>query len=71
MEGSPYRKFSFSRRNGVVPGTEPGVLPSGDPEAGVLPGMENLGASDDVSETAEPGALVTSEEETGALEYDA
>ncbi|KAF2583136.1 hypothetical protein F2Q68_00004587 [Brassica cretica] len=30
--------------------------------------MENLGASDDVSETAEPGALVTSEEETGALE---
>ncbi|KAF3543598.1 hypothetical protein DY000_02006747 [Brassica cretica] len=37
--GSPYRKFSFSRRNGVVPGTEPGVLPSGDPEAGVLPGV--------------------------------
>ncbi|KAF3506948.1 hypothetical protein F2Q69_00006015 [Brassica cretica] len=32
--------------------------------------MENLGASDDVSETAEPGALVTSEEETGALEED-
>ncbi|KAF3612242.1 hypothetical protein DY000_02048827 [Brassica cretica] len=31
MEGSPYRKFSFSRRKGVVPGTGPGVLLSGDP----------------------------------------
>ncbi|KAF3572522.1 hypothetical protein F2Q69_00059553 [Brassica cretica] len=31
MEGSPYRKFSFSRRKGVVPGTRPGVLPSRDP----------------------------------------
>ncbi|KAF3506952.1 hypothetical protein F2Q69_00006011 [Brassica cretica] len=30
MEGSPYRKFSFSRRKGVVPWTGPGVLPSGD-----------------------------------------
>ncbi|KAF3552524.1 hypothetical protein DY000_02006791 [Brassica cretica] len=31
MEGSPYRKFSFSRRKGAVPGTGPGVLRSGDP----------------------------------------
>ncbi|KAF3591295.1 hypothetical protein DY000_02021985 [Brassica cretica] len=31
MEGSPHRKFSFSRRKGVVPGTGPEVLPSGDP----------------------------------------
>ncbi|KAF2586051.1 hypothetical protein F2Q70_00036164 [Brassica cretica] len=26
MEGSPYRKFSFSRGKGAVPGTRPGVL---------------------------------------------
>ncbi|KAF2560434.1 hypothetical protein F2Q70_00017647 [Brassica cretica] len=30
MEGSPYRKFSFSRRKGAVPGTGHGVLRSGD-----------------------------------------
>ncbi|KAF3606189.1 hypothetical protein DY000_02047926 [Brassica cretica] len=29
--GSPYRKFSFSRRKGAVSGTEPGVLRSGEP----------------------------------------
>ncbi|KAF3496950.1 hypothetical protein DY000_02053647 [Brassica cretica] len=39
MEGSPYRKFSFSQRKGAVPGTGPGVLRSGNPEAGVLPGV--------------------------------
>ncbi|KAF3558255.1 hypothetical protein F2Q69_00013886 [Brassica cretica] len=38
IEGSPYRKFSFSQRKGAVPGTGPGVLRSGNPEAGVLPG---------------------------------
>ncbi|KAF3575972.1 hypothetical protein DY000_02030939 [Brassica cretica] len=27
MEGSPYRKFSFSRRKGAVPGTGPGFSP--------------------------------------------
>ncbi|KAF2549939.1 hypothetical protein F2Q68_00034584 [Brassica cretica] len=31
LEGSPYWNFSFSRRKGVVPGTGPVVLPSGDP----------------------------------------
>ncbi|KAF2617758.1 hypothetical protein F2Q68_00038660 [Brassica cretica] len=31
MEGSLYPKFSFSRRKGVVPGTGPGILFSGDP----------------------------------------
>ncbi|KAF2588043.1 hypothetical protein F2Q70_00038802 [Brassica cretica] len=31
MEGSPYRKLSSSRRKGVVPGTGPGILSSGDP----------------------------------------
>ncbi|KAF3555916.1 hypothetical protein F2Q69_00012839 [Brassica cretica] len=31
MEGSPYRKFSFSRGKGAVPGTGPGVLHSGEP----------------------------------------
>ncbi|KAF3603033.1 hypothetical protein F2Q69_00036260 [Brassica cretica] len=31
MEGSPYRKFSFSRRKGAVPGTGPEVLHSGEP----------------------------------------
>ncbi|KAF2609770.1 hypothetical protein F2Q70_00011723 [Brassica cretica] len=40
MEGSPYRKFSFSQRKGAVPGTGPGVLRSGNPEAGVLPGTK-------------------------------
>ncbi|KAF3600888.1 hypothetical protein F2Q69_00036274 [Brassica cretica] len=34
MEGSPYRKFSFSRGKGVVPATGPGILHSG--EAGCL-----------------------------------
>ncbi|KAF2620314.1 hypothetical protein F2Q68_00039477 [Brassica cretica] len=28
---SPYRKLSSSRRKGVVPGTGPGILSSGDP----------------------------------------
>ncbi|KAF3586450.1 hypothetical protein F2Q69_00030187 [Brassica cretica] len=28
--GFPYRKFFFSRRNGVVPGTGPGILRSRD-----------------------------------------
>ncbi|KAF3545443.1 hypothetical protein DY000_02007241 [Brassica cretica] len=31
MEGSPSRKFSFSRRKGVVLGAGPRVLPNGDP----------------------------------------
>ncbi|KAF3603330.1 hypothetical protein F2Q69_00035031 [Brassica cretica] len=31
MEGSPYRKFSFSRGKGAVPGTGPGVLRSREP----------------------------------------
>ncbi|KAF3603404.1 hypothetical protein F2Q69_00034991 [Brassica cretica] len=31
MEGSPYRNISIFLRKGVVPGTGPGVLPSGDP----------------------------------------
>ncbi|KAF2618336.1 hypothetical protein F2Q68_00038658 [Brassica cretica] len=31
MEGSPFRKFSFSRRKGAVPGTRPGILRSGEP----------------------------------------
>ena len=31
MEGSPYRKFSFSRGKGAVPGTGPGVLRSVEP----------------------------------------
>ncbi|KAF2562055.1 hypothetical protein F2Q70_00017567 [Brassica cretica] len=31
MEGSPYRKFSFSRGKGAVPGTGPEVLRSGEP----------------------------------------
>ncbi|KAF2574236.1 hypothetical protein F2Q70_00002745 [Brassica cretica] len=31
MEGSRYRKFSFSRRKGAVPGTRPGVLRSEEP----------------------------------------
>ncbi|KAF3576176.1 hypothetical protein DY000_02030643 [Brassica cretica] len=35
MEGSPYRKFSISQRNGGSPETEPGKLPSGEP--GFLP----------------------------------
>ncbi|KAH0863084.1 hypothetical protein HID58_080295, partial [Brassica napus] len=57
MEGSPYRKFSISRRKGGDSGTGPGKLhsrepefllagilgtgvpSSGDPEAGVLPGV--------------------------------
>ncbi|KAF2559237.1 hypothetical protein F2Q68_00016376 [Brassica cretica] len=30
MEGFPYRKFFFSRRNGVVPGTGPRILRSRD-----------------------------------------
>ncbi|KAF3548637.1 hypothetical protein DY000_02007477 [Brassica cretica] len=30
MEGSPYQKFFFSQRKGVVPGTGSRVLPSGD-----------------------------------------
>ncbi|KAF3602228.1 hypothetical protein F2Q69_00035314 [Brassica cretica] len=30
MEGSPYRKFSFSRRKGAVAGTGPRILHSGD-----------------------------------------
>ncbi|KAF2582934.1 hypothetical protein F2Q68_00004458 [Brassica cretica] len=39
MEGSPYRKFSFSRGKGAVLGTGPGVLRSGEPGfllAGIL-----------------------------------
>ncbi|KAF3493662.1 hypothetical protein DY000_02052828 [Brassica cretica] len=39
MEGSPYRKFSFSRRKGVVPRTGPGVLPSEDPRS-ILAGTQ-------------------------------
>ena len=46
MEGSPYRKFSFSWGSGQSQGPDPedyiagtGVPPSGDPEAGVLPGV--------------------------------
>ncbi|KAH0883864.1 LOW QUALITY PROTEIN: hypothetical protein HID58_059960 [Brassica napus] len=35
MEGSPYRKFSISRRKGSDPETEPGKLHSGEP--GFLP----------------------------------
>ncbi|KAF3560845.1 hypothetical protein DY000_02015832 [Brassica cretica] len=31
MEGSPYRKFSISRRKGGDPGTGPGKLHSGEP----------------------------------------
>ncbi|KAF3600306.1 hypothetical protein F2Q69_00035704 [Brassica cretica] len=31
MEGSPYRKFSISRRKGSDPETEPGKLHSGEP----------------------------------------
>ncbi|KAF2561158.1 hypothetical protein F2Q70_00017638 [Brassica cretica] len=31
MEGSPYRKFFFSRGKGAVPGTRPGELHSGEP----------------------------------------
>ncbi|KAF3588246.1 hypothetical protein F2Q69_00030360 [Brassica cretica] len=31
MEGSPYRKFSFSRGKGAVPDTGPGALRSGEP----------------------------------------
>ncbi|KAF2588686.1 hypothetical protein F2Q70_00038185 [Brassica cretica] len=31
MEGSPFRKFSFSRRKGAVPGTGLGILRSGEP----------------------------------------
>ncbi|KAF2597848.1 hypothetical protein F2Q68_00010546 [Brassica cretica] len=31
MEGSPYRKFPFSRGKGAVPGTGPGVLRSVEP----------------------------------------
>ncbi|KAF2555245.1 hypothetical protein F2Q68_00016539 [Brassica cretica] len=31
MEGSPYRKFSFSRGKGAVPETGPGALRSGEP----------------------------------------
>ncbi|KAF3538493.1 hypothetical protein F2Q69_00023300 [Brassica cretica] len=30
MEGSPYRKFSFSRGKGAVPGTGPGEVHSGE-----------------------------------------
>ncbi|KAF2551150.1 hypothetical protein F2Q68_00034274 [Brassica cretica] len=44
MEGSPYRKISFSRRKGLSLGPDPKCFlggprasPSGDPEAGVLP----------------------------------
>ncbi|KAF3562479.1 hypothetical protein DY000_02014385 [Brassica cretica] len=40
-----------------------GVPPSGDPEAGVLPGVEKLWSSDGVLETVEPGALIFLEEE--------
>ncbi|KAF2579672.1 hypothetical protein F2Q70_00012055 [Brassica cretica] len=40
MEGPLYRKFSFFRRKGVVLWTGPGILPSRDPEAGVLPGVQ-------------------------------
>ncbi|KAL0645666.1 hypothetical protein Bca4012_043957 [Brassica carinata] len=39
MEGSPYRKFSISRRKGADPGTRPGKLHSGEPGfllAGIL-----------------------------------
>ncbi|KAF3535326.1 hypothetical protein F2Q69_00021780 [Brassica cretica] len=39
MEGSPYRKFSFSQGKGAVLGTGPGVLRSGEPGfllAGIL-----------------------------------
>ncbi|KAF2579011.1 hypothetical protein F2Q68_00004511 [Brassica cretica] len=39
MEGSLYRNISILWRKVVVPGTGPGVLSSGDPEAGVLPGI--------------------------------
>ncbi|KAF2583137.1 hypothetical protein F2Q68_00004581 [Brassica cretica] len=31
MEGSPYQNISISRRKGAVPGTGPGMFPSGDP----------------------------------------
>ncbi|KAF3582247.1 hypothetical protein DY000_02031586 [Brassica cretica] len=31
MDGSPYRKFSFSQGKGAVLGTGPGVLHSGEP----------------------------------------
>ncbi|KAF2617114.1 hypothetical protein F2Q68_00040147 [Brassica cretica] len=95
MEGSPYRKFSISRRKGSDSGTGPkkfhsrepelllvgilgtGVPSSGDPEAGVLPGVwrnstpeplilvedRELWASDDVLETVEPISLMFPEEE--------
>ncbi|KAF3579018.1 hypothetical protein DY000_02033066 [Brassica cretica] len=33
MEGSPYRKISFSRKKGAVSGTGPGVLRKGEPGA--------------------------------------
>ncbi|KAF3564202.1 hypothetical protein DY000_02015822 [Brassica cretica] len=39
MEGSPYQKFSISRRMGGDPGTGPGKFDSGEPElllAGIL-----------------------------------
>ncbi|KAF3494737.1 hypothetical protein DY000_02052664 [Brassica cretica] len=39
MEGSPYRKFSISRKKGGDPGTGPGKLNSGEPGfllAGIL-----------------------------------
>ncbi|KAF2542930.1 hypothetical protein F2Q68_00030905 [Brassica cretica] len=49
MEDSPYRKFSFSRRKRWSLGPDPeysyrglGASPSGDPEAGVLPGSGGI-----------------------------
>ncbi|KAF3541767.1 hypothetical protein F2Q69_00023308 [Brassica cretica] len=68
MEGSPYRKFSISRRKGSDPETEPRKLHSGEPGfllagilgTGVLPRDGELWASDDVLETLEPGALMLS-----------
>ena len=41
MEGFPYRKFSFSRRKGVVRETGPGVLPSED-QKNLLAGTQRL-----------------------------
>ena len=47
MEGSPYRKLSFSRGKGAVPGTRPEVLHSGEPGyllAGIQRPVSRLGS---------------------------
>ncbi|KAF3574082.1 hypothetical protein F2Q69_00059533 [Brassica cretica] len=49
MEGSPYQKFSSSQRIGVVPGTGPEVLPSGDPRS-LLAGTQSIKAYDGTSD---------------------